>query len=422
MTDKKESPANELNPSDDKTTTATPEATSNESSSTNGTDNSAIKQPISNEIKKPSNGKALSGLAIVVGIAAISLSGWQFYQNEFANHATQALSQAQNKIIALEQQITRVERTTQNNAENARKLSSVPSDIEALSNRYEQSKTESEQAFIDLSSKINQLSNVNQDDWLLAEAEYLIRLANQRLLLERDTQSATSLLINADEILGSLKDPLMFDTRKAIAQDVQALKSTSHFDLEGRYLQLSALYDQVTQLPQREPSQSWQAKQSAQTSESNNLSSIKMIASEAWEGLKSLVVINYNQKPIEPLLPPSEYQQLVTGIQLQIDVAQVALLKGEQAIYDKALSRIAAATNAHFDTQANSTRAFMTTLTSLQQVNPNPNIPMPRASLKAMRELMQSWNQQSSPMAPNAQSNTNEEESLSPSTATEETL
>ncbi|MEC8484712.1 MAG: uroporphyrinogen-III C-methyltransferase, partial [Pseudomonadota bacterium] len=81
----------------------------------------------------------------------------------------------------------------------------------------------------------------------------------------------------------------------------------------------------------------------------------------------------------------------VTGIQLQLDVAQVALLKGEPVIYEKSLERIAKAVNQHFDTSAQSTIAFMTTLTSLQQVNPNPEVPMPRASLQAMKSLMQNW-------------------------------
>ena len=396
MTDKKESPETELNPSDETASTVTPESTTHHTnaSGTKTEHNNNVRQTPSNHT---SSGKALSGIAITVGIAALALSGWQYYQSNLASKSDTAIAQAQNKIIALEQQITRVERTAQNGSEAIRKLAPLPGQLEVIAQQTAQVRNESEQALIDLSSKISQLSNVNKDDWLLAEAEYLIRLANQRLLLERDTQSATALLLNADDILGNLKDPIMFETRKAIAQDIQALKSTSQFDLEGRYLQLAALYDQVANLPQREPSQAWHAQQTEQSNTQSTLSNIQSLAIQAWNGFKSLVVVNYNQKPIEPLLPPSEYQELVTGIQLQIDVAQVALMKSEQAIYDKALARIAKAVNTHFDTHASATAAFMTTLTALQQVNPSPDIPMPRASLQKMRELMRTWKQQTEP-------------------------
>lgn len=347
-----------------------------------------------NEKAEPSSGgnKALPAVAIIFGVAALGLSGWQFYQSQYANSGNQALANAQNKVIALEQQVERLNRSVESNSAAAQQLSAMDSTLTAAKTQSDELKAQTEQALVDISSKINKLNNADKNDWLLAEAEYLIRLANQRLLLEKDTKSSLSLLASADNILAGLEDPLMFETRKAIAQDMQALKSVASFDLEGRYLQLSALYDQVVQLPQREPSKQWQEQQEAEPEpQQTTRSAIKQLFNEAWQGLKSLVVINYNQKPIKPLLPPAEYQELVTGIQIQLDVAQVALLKAEPAIYEKSLSRVAEAVNKHFDTTSQATIAFMTTLTSLQQVNPNPDVPMPRASLQAMRDLMQNW-------------------------------
>ncbi|WP_067102085.1 uroporphyrinogen-III C-methyltransferase [Marinomonas atlantica] len=359
--------------------------------------------------------KALPAIALLAGVAALGLSGWQFYQSQYMNSDNQALADAQNKVVALEQQVNRLNRRVESNTSLTTRIGDFD---EALANIQAQSnsvKTQTEQALVDLSSKINKLSSADKNDWLLAEAEYLIRLANQRLLLDKDTKGTISLLSSADTILADLEDPLMFDTRKAIAQDLQALKSIASFDLEGRYLQLSALYDQVAKLPQREPSKSWQEQQTeanSQTTEVTTSSAIKQLFAEAWQGLKSLVVINYNQKPIKPLLPPAEYQELVTGIQLQLDVAQVALLKGEPAIYEKSLSRVAIAVNQHFDTSSQATIAFMTTLTSLQQVNPNPDVPLPRASLQAMKNLMKNWKASAIQTQEDTSAVTNEEQAL----------
>ena len=382
-------------------------------------DTSNATQPAPHNESKASN--TLPAAALFVGVVAIGLSGWQYYQSHIVNNHQSTITATENKVVALEQQLSRIDRNVENNTQLTRRISDINDTVTATQAEAKALQSHTEQALIDISSKINKLSNADKNDWLLAEAEYLIRLANQRLLLDKDTRSAISLLSNADTILASLEDPLMFATRKAVAQDIQALKSVTSFDIEGRYLQLSALYDQVATLPQREPSKAWLAQQASAEAAPDQTSSsvIKQLLQEAWQGIKSLVVINYDQKPIKPLLPPAEYQELVTGIQLQLDVAQVALLKGEPVIYEKSLERIAKAVNQHFDTSAQSTIAFMTTLTSLQQVNPNPDVPMPRASLQAMKSLMQNW--QRSDNEPTTPATQDQEDKTSDAVATSAT-
>ncbi|MGB1191564.1 MAG: uroporphyrinogen-III C-methyltransferase, partial [Pseudomonadales bacterium] len=69
------------------------------------------------------------------------------------------------------------------------------------------------------SRRLRSLTSTTTDDWRLAEVEYLLRLANQRILISQDTATALSLLNTADQILLTLADPRFFDIRKAIAED-----------------------------------------------------------------------------------------------------------------------------------------------------------------------------------------------------------
>ncbi|REG83019.1 uroporphyrinogen-III C-methyltransferase [Marinomonas pollencensis] len=354
-----------------------------------------------NTTKEPSNStlalaplpKALIATSIVISIVALGASGWLFYQSQ--------QNSTQSQLQLVKEQQAKITTELESHNQNHNQLTELSEQVsqaeqhslqQTSSLQAQQSKQQTQ--LQTLENRIRQINSANKEDWKLAEAEYLVRLANQRVLLEADLNGAEALLKNADDILAELEDPLFFDARKAIAKDIQALKSTSHFDVEGRYLQLGALYDQVSSLPQREPSKKWQANNQAEaqgkleqtsTQVTNTLTSI-------WDSIKSLVVINYNHTPIKTLLPPAEYQELVTGLQLQIDVAQVALVKGESSIYQKALSRVADAINAHFDTRSQKVIAFMTSLTSLQQVNPNPELPQPRDSLTAMKKMMKQWN------------------------------
>lgn len=53
-----------------------------------------------------------------------------------------------------------------------------------------------------------------RNDWLMAEAEYLVQLANHRLLLEKDVATAAVALKAADARLAEVADPALLHVRK----------------------------------------------------------------------------------------------------------------------------------------------------------------------------------------------------------------
>jgi|TARA_R110001632_G_scaffold232439_2_gene373261 uroporphyrin-3 C-methyltransferase len=337
----------------------------------------------------PSTTKLFVSVSFGLSAIAIVTSGWLYFQS------TQSTVNQDIKQVAIQQ--ANIDRKINASMLNQSQLNQLIEQVKQSEQTIQTQKdqllahqSQQSEKLLSLESKINRLSSTTKEDWKLAEAEYLIRLANQRLLLESDNIGAATLLSNADDILNELEDPIVFTTRKALAKDIQALKSISPFDLEGAYLKLNALYDSVQTLPQREPSKEWQANTTAKptTSTTNQLTSA---LESFWQSLRSLIVINYNHKPIKALLPPAEYQELITGLQLQLEIAQVALIKGEPVIYQTALSRVANATTAHFETQSNRVISFLASLTTLQQLNPSPDLPLPRESLIAMKFLMKEW-------------------------------
>lgn len=79
----------------------------------------------------------------------------------------------------------------------------------------------------------------SSQDWLMAEVEYLLRLANQRVLMERDTQGAAALLEAADAIVRDAKGIIALDLRAAIASDLAELAAVPSVDTDGLYLRLA---------------------------------------------------------------------------------------------------------------------------------------------------------------------------------------
>ena len=90
-------------------------------------------------------------------------------------------------------------------------------------------------------------------DWQLAEVEYLLRLANHRLRLERDADGATDLLSSADEILADIDDFAFHDVRTLLAEEMAALLAYEGADVQGVFLKIEAIGGLLDQLPLRLP-------------------------------------------------------------------------------------------------------------------------------------------------------------------------
>lgn len=354
------------------------------------------KQTPTSTTSNAKNGLIYATLLLSAG--AFGLSGWQFYQAEQQEYDTKLarISQSNAKLETILAQQTQAVAQVAPIQSSLSKVIPALKKLETDGQNIQENSAKLGSEITSVRKQLSRLKNTSKEDWKLAEAEYLVRLANQRLLMEKDISGAEQLLVSADTILAEMKDPILFDTRRALAKDIQALKSTPSFDLEGVYLQLDALSSLVNNLPQKEPSklfsQTTEQVASENLNETGEVSYAKALAQDIWQTLKSLVVINYNSKPIKPLLPPTEYQQLITGIQLQVNVAQLALMKQESSVYQIALEHIANAVNEHFDIDSAAVSGYLTSLTALQQINVSPELPLPRGSLASMKDLMQNWN------------------------------
>ncbi|MGR5543359.1 uroporphyrinogen-III C-methyltransferase, partial [Vibrio campbellii] len=62
------------------------------------------------------------------------------------------------------------------------------------------------------------------NDWLLAEADHLVKLAGRKLFLEKDAVTATRLMETADQRIATLNDPSLVPLRQQMAKDITELK------------------------------------------------------------------------------------------------------------------------------------------------------------------------------------------------------
>ncbi|MEJ8796069.1 fused uroporphyrinogen-III synthase HemD/membrane protein HemX [Trinickia caryophylli] len=89
----------------------------------------------------------------------------------------------------------------------------------------------------------------NRDDWTFAEVEQMLSSASEQLQLTGNTQLALFALQSADTRLAALASPQALVVRRAIAADIDKLKTAPSPDLTGLAIKLDDAIAQVDALP-----------------------------------------------------------------------------------------------------------------------------------------------------------------------------
>ena len=239
--------------------------------------------------------------------------------------------------------------------------------------------------------RILQLGTASRGDWMLSEAAYLIRLANQRLQVERSVENPLAILENVDNIFVQLNDPELIPVRRALAEDIAALRMTARIDREGIFLELEAISEAVKQLSIIEPASQAKAADPVET-ENTQAPSLLDSFERFSQKLGQLIVVQKRQQPIEPLLTGNEQSIIQDNIYLLLEQAQSALLKEEQVIYSASLEKTAALLARYFQLNSQS-QALIERLNLLGErpvIQGLPDISGSVAAVQAMLTLRQS--------------------------------
>ena len=241
--------------------------------------------------------------------------------------------------------------------------------------------------------RILQLGTASRGDWLLSEAAYLIRLANQRLQVERSTENPLAILENVDTIFVQLNDPELLPVRRALAEDIAALRMAGKVDREGIYLELEAISKAIKQLSIIEPATASQTPEIVDAATDTEQKRSLLDSFQRFsQKLGQLIVVQKRQQPIEPLLTSNEQSIIQNNIFLLVEQAQSALLREEQIIYRASLEKSAALLVRYFQLNSQSQALIerLNTLSERQIIQGLPDISGSIAAVQTMLNLRQS--------------------------------
>jgi len=102
-----------------------------------------------------------------------------------------------------------------------------------------------QQGLREASEKLYRLFGRDKNAWQLAEVEYLMRVAQHKLILQNDFQGAAITLQAASNKIGLTGDPGLLPVRVMISEEIAELKTRKRADLVGMTLILAQLSRQI---------------------------------------------------------------------------------------------------------------------------------------------------------------------------------
>lgn len=342
----------------------------------------AVAPPVATQARPGRGAIVLALLALLLAVAAAGVSGWLYYQTlqpvQVDDHAM-LRSQLQELREQLGQSADLLEQVGDGALDMVRielseQARASADEIDLLRRMLDQQRL-----------RMAEMGNTDRSDWKLAEVEYLLRLANQRLLMAGDPESAEALLSNADGIVRDLDDPGLYALRAALANDLAAIRAVPELDLEGTWLRIQALVGQVDALVLFELPE-LHLESMAPAPDSGWRQRVSEGVSAAIARLGSYIQIKRRDTPYEALLDPQWEGLVRQNMRMLLEQSRAALLSGNQVLYQQSLSNARHWIAEFFSVNEAAVAAVDLELLALSEVVVERELPTVNAALKAARD------------------------------------
>jgi len=322
--------------------------------------------------QKPSGGRVWGVLALLVSLVALGAVGYGGY-----------IYYIKRDLFSTDV-VAELNRLKSGSARNGEQQAEFGKSLESFEQRLNSVKEVQDT----LASAINGLAEDlgrKRDDWALAETEQLLLIANYRLQLARDVETAVAALRAADGQLQKLADPSLLPIRKLIADEITALQRLDRADIPGIALRLGSMANTLEQLPLHVERRFATAAPvtGVATTESTSLDTLQQM----WRDLLGLIRIRKTTNGQKPLLPPEQDYFLRENLRLMLYGAQLAMLQGDTGTYTQNLKSARRWIGDYFDTETQVVTNMQEELQALLDEKIVVELPDVSASLGALRDI-----------------------------------
>ena len=359
-----------------------------------GTD--TVQTTTNNHPKPKKQGSGLSLFAILLSLAALGFSGYQWYSSKIS--LTESNTQIALGVGQISGDVTRISDSVARLKEDQTSLQTNIVTQDQLENKIIKANSNFDKQIrdLELSQKdvIESVSNLNEqlrkdsNQFILDEVSQLLRLGNNSAIFTDNAESAINAFTLADTQLKELNNPRYSVVRRKINDEIELLKSIKKVDSENILAQLHAISNKVPSLPLENDLPVSKTKDQAQAE--NNLPEEQRTwrteLNRVWKELISSVSIQRVDQAPKELLAPGERYFLDQNLQLQLVKAEIALLKGNQDQYTKSIAGAIDWLDGYFDPENDLVKESLSQLKSLK----NESITISLPSVAGSYDLLQS--------------------------------
>jgi len=333
------------------------------------------------------------GVIILVIVFALAGVGFYLFQQlrdqqtglggEVKGEMTKKIGDYQSQLVAIQSQLATLESDI---ASKDNHYSKTLADFSQLHNqKLDATRKELNDAVLQVQRQLGK----TRGDWLVADAEYLLSIANERLHLIGDVNTTREALEAADQRLRESGDAAAFKVREQIAKEIAALRTVTIADVVGMYSSIQLLEDEVDKLPLLLPYSGKAPSKEKVTHNSNHADATEEannLLDSALSEIEGLVTIRRTDQPIKEILTPEEAQFIREQLRVKLEMIKIALVQRNESIYQSSLADAKKWVTLHFG-QNTDTGNLMSELDKLVAIKIRNQFPDISLSLKMLRDI-----------------------------------
>ena len=331
---------------------------------------------------------------VIILLIIIGLAGAGFYLftqlrdeqkglgGEVKGEMSKQLADYQSQLTAIQSQLAALESTI---AGKDTHFTKTLADFSQLHNeKLENTRKELNEAI----ARVQRQLGKTRGDWLIADAEYLLSVANERLHLVGDVNTTREALEAADQRLRESGDAGIFKVREEIAKEIAVIKSVIVPDTVGIYASIQSLQDRVDKLALLLPYTGKTltpppAEVKEQTSETTE---DKGLLDSAMNQLEGIVTIRHTEHEIKEILTPEEAQFIREQLRVKLEMVKISLVQHNEALFQSSLADAKKWIAQNFTNNADAA-SFIAELDRFNAIKIHSQFPDISSSLKMLRDI-----------------------------------
>jgi uroporphyrin-3 C-methyltransferase len=311
----------------------------------------------------------LAAFALLVAIAALAVSGWQFSRRDGTDPGA-AVASLEARVASLGRENEKLEGAL---GELRGKADGLTAELAAARARVDALEAGGER---------------DRVGFALAEVEYLLVMATQRLALEKDARTALAAMEAADQRLVGIDAPAMTELRAQFARDMNALRAVPDVDVAGLSLFLADVIQRTGTLPLRDEYLRRREAAEDPAADPGEQGGWGGFWRGIWREIRSNMVITRAEQGAPVVLLPEERFFLVHNLRLQLETVRLAVFRGDTAAFRASLGVATDWIRKYYDTGDTAVANVLDSLQRMSSLRLDPELPDISSSLESTRALI----------------------------------